>query len=161
VEKLRALQAADDRSLQIGIARSLRSARGEVMHAGGLLSVGRRDGAVPYALRVLPLRHVVGLLPDAVPYVSVFIADPVRPALSSREDLMAIFGFTAREAELALLLGKGRHWPRPPAAYAFRATRRARISPAPCTRPAARRRLLSSASSAACPAVMNVASAIA
>jgi DNA-binding CsgD family transcriptional regulator len=55
----------------------------------------------------MPLRHVVGVLPDAVPYVSVFIADPVRPALSSREDLMAIFGFTAREAELALLLAQG------------------------------------------------------
>jgi DNA-binding CsgD family transcriptional regulator len=105
--KLRALRAADDRSLQVEIASSLRSARGEAVHAGGPIAVGRRDDAVPYALRVLPLRHVVGLLPDAVPYVSVFIADPVRPALPSRDDLMAIFGFTAREAELVLLLAQG------------------------------------------------------
>lgn len=105
--KLRAAQAADDRSLQIEIGRSLRSARGEDLHAGGPVAVGRGNGTVPYALRVQPLRHVVGLLPEAVPYVSIFIADPTRPALPNRDDLMAIFGFTAREAELVLLLAQG------------------------------------------------------
>jgi DNA-binding CsgD family transcriptional regulator len=105
--KLRALRAADDRSLQAEIALALHAARGESFHAGGAVAVGRRGTALPYALRILPMRHVVGPLPDQVPYVAVFVWDPARPPLPSHECVMDILGLTPREAEVALFVAQG------------------------------------------------------
>jgi DNA-binding CsgD family transcriptional regulator/PAS domain-containing protein len=106
-QRLRALRAAEDRSLQAEIGRSLQSACGESVHAGATLAVGRRDSAFPYGLRILPLRHMVGRRQHGVPFVVILIADPVEPRLPSRDDVMALCGLTAREAELALCLAKG------------------------------------------------------
>jgi DNA-binding CsgD family transcriptional regulator len=105
--QLRAFGAADDRSLQIEIRASLKSARGEDVHPGGTLAIGRPGATAPYGLRVLPMRHVMGPLPEQVPFVVVLISDPVQPRLPSSDDLMAVFGLTPREAETALLVAQG------------------------------------------------------
>lgn len=105
--RLRALRAADDRSLQRQIGFALQAARGESLYAGGTAAVGRRGAALPYALRILPMRHVVGPLPDQVPFVAVLVWDPARPTLPSHECVMAVLGLTPREAEGALLVAQG------------------------------------------------------
>jgi len=105
--QLHALRSADDRALQNEIALSLRSARGEVLHAGGAVAVGRRGATVPYGLRIVPLRHIAAALPDRTAFVVVFVSDPVQPGLPNRDDLIAIFGLTPREAEVALHMAHG------------------------------------------------------
>jgi DNA-binding CsgD family transcriptional regulator len=105
--ELRARRAADDRALQSEIGLSLKAARGEGYYSGGTMAIGRAGEAIPYGLRVLPLRHVTGFMPQAVPFVAVVIADLVQPELPGHEDLMAVFGFSPREAEIALLVVQG------------------------------------------------------
>lgn len=105
--ELRASRAADDRSLQIKIGLSLKSACGEGFHPGGTLAVARSGGTTPYGLRILPTRHVVGALQENVPFVAVLISDPLQSRLPSREDLMVIFGLTPREAEISLHIAQG------------------------------------------------------
>lgn len=105
-KELRALRAADDRALQIEIGCSLRSARGEGLHPGSTMAIGRANETIPYGVRVLPLRHVTCSLPQGLPFVAVVIADLVQPQLPDREDLMAVLGFSPREAEVALLVAQ-------------------------------------------------------
>ncbi len=106
--RLHALHAADDRSLQMVIGRALATARGQSFGGGNVLAVGRRGAAISYGLRVLPMRCVVGPMPENVPFAAILISDPVQPRLPSVEDLNAIFGFTPREAEIARLAAEGR-----------------------------------------------------
>jgi hypothetical protein len=96
--------------------------RGSV-HAGAALAVGRHDSAFPCELRILSLRHMAGRRPHGVPFVVILFADPVEPRLPSRDDVMALCGLSAREAELALCLAKGGRWEKPRAACAFPANR--------------------------------------
>lgn len=105
--ELHAFRSADDRSLQIEIELSLKSACGERPHTGGTVPVGRRGVPVPYGLRVLPMQHTDDPLTDGAPFVIVLIADPVDPGLPSPDDLIAIFGLTPREAEVALYIAHG------------------------------------------------------
>jgi hypothetical protein len=83
----------------------------------------RRDSAFPCELRILPLRHMANRRPHGVPFVVILIADPVEPRVPSRDDVMALCGLSAREAELALCLAKGGRWEKPRAACAFPANR--------------------------------------
>jgi len=105
--QLHALRSADDRALQNEIALSLRSAHGESLHAGGAVAVGRSGATVPYGLRIVPLPHVMAAMPDGTAFVVVLVSDPVQPGLPSRNDLIAIFGLTPREAEVALHIAHG------------------------------------------------------
>jgi DNA-binding CsgD family transcriptional regulator/PAS domain-containing protein len=105
--QLRALRAADDRSLQAEIGRSLRSAQGQSLHPGAALAVGRRETALSYGLRIMPLRHAAGRQPRHLPAVVILIADPALPRLPGRDEVMALCGLTPREAELALCLARG------------------------------------------------------
>ena len=105
--ELGAKRAADDRTLQIEVGRSLKAARGEGLHPGGAMAIGRAGEAVPYGIRVLPLRHVTGPMPQGVPFVAVVIADFVAPQRPGHEDLMAVLGLSRREADLAVQLSAG------------------------------------------------------
>lgn len=105
--QLHAQRAADDRSLQAAISGALAAARGEAFDGGGTLAVGRRGATIPYAAKVLPMRCVVGPMPENVPFVVVLISDPAHPQLPTADDLTTVFGLTAREAEVALFIAKG------------------------------------------------------
>jgi DNA-binding CsgD family transcriptional regulator len=105
--ELRARRAADDRTLQIELGRSLKAARGEGLHAGGAMAIGRPGEALPYGVRVLPLRHVTGPTPQGIPFVAVVIADFAEPQRPGHADLMAVLGLSRREADLAVQLAAG------------------------------------------------------
>ncbi|WP_136660344.1 LuxR C-terminal-related transcriptional regulator [Nitratireductor sp. XY-223] len=102
-----ARRPADDRRLQGEIGLSLKTARGEGLHPGGKLAIGRQDKDLPYGVRVMPLKHVTGMRPQGVPFVAVVIADLVEPQLPDTEDLVTFLGFSLREAEVVLLVAKG------------------------------------------------------
>jgi DNA-binding CsgD family transcriptional regulator len=105
--ELRARRAADDRTLQIEVGRSLEAARGEGFHAGGAMAIGRAGEILPYGVRVLPLRHVTGPMPQGVAFVAVVIADFAEPQRPGHADLMAVLGLSRREADLAVQLSAG------------------------------------------------------
>lgn len=104
--QLRASRAADNRALQRQISMTLKAARGEGLHPGGSMAIGRQGKSVPYGVRVLPLRCVTGPMPQGIPFVAVIVADLVQPQLPDQEDLMAFLGFSPREAEIALLVAR-------------------------------------------------------
>jgi DNA-binding CsgD family transcriptional regulator len=109
VEKgqLRALRAAEDRTLKLIVAHTLRAAHGESLYPGGAIAVPRRNGYPPYALRVTPTRCHATVVPDAAPAVLVLIAEPGARPVPQREHLMAIFGLSGREADLAQRIAGG------------------------------------------------------
>lgn len=104
---LRLLRAAEDRTLKLIVAHTLRAARGEGLYPGGALAVPRCNGHMPYAVRVTPTRFGPELVHGATPIVLVLIADPDVRGVPRREELMAVFGLTERESELVQHLTAG------------------------------------------------------
>ena len=93
-------RAAEDRTLKLIIAHTLRAVRGESLYPGGALAVPRCNGHLPYAVRVTPTRCGAELVPGAAPIVLVIIADPDVRGVPRREELMAVFRLSERECEL-------------------------------------------------------------
>jgi DNA-binding CsgD family transcriptional regulator len=104
---LRAHRSAEDRTLQLIIANTLRVACGESIHPGGTLAIPRRNGRPAYAVRIIPTRHTGEATPNGVPVVLVVVSDPDLPSMPRREDLETYFRLTERESELTLLLAAG------------------------------------------------------
>jgi hypothetical protein len=65
----------------------------------GTMSIGAGTG---YGRRAPP-----AMLQFAAPFVVILITDLVRPQLPGSDNLVAVFGFSPREAETALLLARG------------------------------------------------------
>jgi len=101
------LRAAEDRTLKLIVAHTLRAARGEGLYPGGALAVPRCNGHLPYAVRVTPTRCGAELVPGAAPIVLVLIADPDVRGVPRREELMAVFCLSERECELVRHLAAG------------------------------------------------------
>lgn len=105
--RLKALRAAEDRTLQLILAHSLRTAQATGTYPGGALAIPRRTGRVAYALRAFPTGIAAGARAEAVPRVLVMVHDPDGQGRTRPEDLRAFFGLTEREGELALLVTDG------------------------------------------------------
>lgn len=99
--QLRALRSAEDRTLKLIITHTLRATHGESLCPGGAIAVPRCNGHPPYALRITPTHCRAKVVPDTAPAALVLIADPGARAVPLREHLMAIFGMSGRDAELA------------------------------------------------------------
>jgi DNA-binding CsgD family transcriptional regulator len=105
---MRLLRAAEDRTLSLIVAHTLRAVRGEGIYPGGSLSVPRTNGRLPYAVRVLPIRASTATpAPETTPVALVLISDPDTRNMPARPELMSIFGLSEREAELAQQLALG------------------------------------------------------
>ncbi len=104
---LRLQRAAEDRTLKLIIAHTLRAARGESLYPGGALAAPRCNGHMPYAVRVTPTRSGSEFVPGAAPVVLVLIADPDVRGVPRREELMTVFRLSERESELVRHLTAG------------------------------------------------------
>jgi DNA-binding CsgD family transcriptional regulator len=104
---LRALRSAEDRTLKLIVAHTLRGLHGDGIYPGGALSVPRLNGRMPYALRVMPTAYGGEIVPDAVPIVLVFIGDPDARHAPGRRELQRFFALSEREAELTQHLAAG------------------------------------------------------
>ena len=104
---LRLLRGAEDRTLKLIIAHTLRAARGEGLYPGGALAVPRCNGHLPYAVRVTPTRCGPEFVPGAAPVVLVLIADPDVRGVPRREELVTVFRLTERESQLVQHLAAG------------------------------------------------------
>jgi DNA-binding CsgD family transcriptional regulator len=104
---LRALRSAEDRTLKLIVAHTLRGLHGEGTYPGGALSVPRLNGRMPYALRVMPTVYGGEIVPDAIPVVLVYIGDPDARRTPGRRELQRFFALSEREAELTQCLASG------------------------------------------------------
>jgi DNA-binding NarL/FixJ family response regulator len=71
---------------------------------GGHMLITRPSGRRPYVLRVMPAPQVERFLAHRAVACVIFIQDLARTNLPSRESLLAVFGLTEREADLAIEL---------------------------------------------------------
>lgn len=101
---LAAAQPPQHRALQSLIAAVLKAAASPAVHEGGAVLV-TRPGLPGYVLQVLPniRSDEIGAGPAAI----VYISDPLRAARPDRKTLIAAFGLTPREADLAVHILRG------------------------------------------------------
>ncbi len=103
-----ALRASENRKMQLNIASSLRTCRGDDIAAGGVLSLPRPSGRHPYIVQIIPYVHARRPVPDNMPGVVVFVTDPEQMYESDVSILAQLFKLTPREALLADTLSTGR-----------------------------------------------------
>ena len=105
--RLRAMGAANDRTLQGVIAGVLRPGLDQPLNSGAAVAVTRPSGRSPLALRVLPCMRGSEYQAGALPAVLVLIADPDQRAVPSDATLQAL-GLSPTEARIARQLVRGR-----------------------------------------------------
>ena len=103
---LKAWKAADNRTLCQLISMALETASGGGFSGGGKLSLPRQSGALPYLLRIIPW-PIAPTTHGPRPQVAILLRDPEQNAGARASSLMAYFGLTRREADLADLLACG------------------------------------------------------
>jgi DNA-binding CsgD family transcriptional regulator len=73
------------------------------------LSVSRPSGKRPYQLIVAPIRNGLSAFAGMrSPHLVVLVIDPERPQRARRDDLVRLYGLTAREAAVASGLSEGK-----------------------------------------------------
>lgn len=103
---LRAWKAADGRTLDRLIALAIGTASGDGLSGGGGLSLPRPSGALPYLLRVIPW-PVAPTAQGPRVAVAILLRDPEQRGGVRASQLMAYFGLTRREADLADRMAQG------------------------------------------------------
>jgi DNA-binding CsgD family transcriptional regulator len=102
-----ALHSADDKKLQALIRDVIDSGQEGGLNSGGDLAVSRKEAATPYAVQAFPLASKVRLFTKDQPAAMIIVGDPDRKLRLKAQELTALYGLTATESRVALLLAKG------------------------------------------------------
>lgn len=100
-------KAADTRKLHACLSACLAAASGGQPHAGGAMAMSRPSGRPHVILRVMPIMPRSGPRPPGLPAALLLLDDPVAPIATHPRELRAIYGFSRREAALAIQLSAG------------------------------------------------------
>lgn len=102
--QLAAVLPAEEAALARLIGRAAAGASGD---RGGALTISRPSGRRAWVVAVAPVRLEVGWLAPRRPAAVVSITDPEHTPALAADRLSELYGFTAREAEVALGIASG------------------------------------------------------
>jgi|GEM_PF-1677901 len=105
--QVRLWKAADNRRLKSLVGGVLDTANGESFGAGGMLSLNRPSGRLPYLIRVTPWILSDHCVSEEQPAAILHIKDPEISIPIDAQSLTSFFGLSPREAELARHLAAG------------------------------------------------------
>lgn len=109
-ERLKTWKAADTRKMNALLGEVFATDIGAAVGHGGVIALARPSGALSYLLRVVPW-PVAANGDEAEVATAVFIVDPQDKGRAARDDFVACFGLSPREADLVGLLGTGKSLP--------------------------------------------------
>ncbi|MBX3580049.1 MAG: hypothetical protein KF723_22835 [Rhizobiaceae bacterium] len=104
--RLRAQRAADDRTLQIAMARTLDASRNAFLESSIAVGIGRAAPASALSVQLRAL-YRSGPTPPAHPAAMAYITDPDTDRTPSEQTLTSLFGLSRQEARLAARLTGG------------------------------------------------------
>lgn len=97
-------RSAETRKLQRMISDAIGASLGAGDRPGGQMVVTRLSGKRPFVLRVLPIARAERFLTGVSIAGMIYVQDLAKVSTPSRETLFRVFGFTQREADLAIAL---------------------------------------------------------
>jgi DNA-binding CsgD family transcriptional regulator/PAS domain-containing protein len=100
-------KAADTRKLHGYLGACLAPVSGGPAHPGGAMAMGRPSGRPYIVLRAMPIVPRPGPRPPGLPAALLLLDDPVAPIATHPRELRVIYGFSRREAALAVQLSAG------------------------------------------------------
>ena len=106
-QRLGALHLPANRRLREAVGQCLQAAAKESVYGGDTFTIPRAAEGRYYTVEVVPLMSKERLFTDSQPAVLVLLGDPQRGPRLRVQQIRDMYGLTATEAEIAILLAQG------------------------------------------------------
>ncbi|MFN4163122.1 MAG: helix-turn-helix transcriptional regulator [Ferrovibrio sp.] len=106
-QRLGALHITANRRLHEAVRQCLQAAAKESVYGGDAFTIARVTDGRYYTIEVVPLMSKERLFTESQPAVLVLLGDPQRGPRLRSQQIRDMYGLTATEAEIAILLAQG------------------------------------------------------